>query len=564
MNVERLLRQYGRIMESPNAVIRLRRFILNLAVCGKLVPQNPDDEPALELLKKIAKEKARLIEAGHIRNEKLRRPLSEDDQPTILPLGWAWTRLGNLIHLVSGQHLQPTEYSVNSKAGLPYITGPSDFAAEGLKISRFALVRKAVAKKGQLLLTVKGSGVGKTTTCDIPEVAISRQLMALTAIAWDSRFLVLITHRLAEKLQEQARSLIPGISREDVEEFVFPLPPLAEQGRIVAKVGELMALCDQLEKARTAREETRDRLTAASLARLNDPAPETFQTDACFALDALPWMTARPDQIKQLRQTILNLAVRGKLVPQDPNDEPASEALRRIAAETPHLSEHDEIRKPFPFTVSDGWRWTRLGNVVGHSDAGWSPKTENHPRVGNNWGVLKVSAVSWGKFRDWENKEVLAGTTPRLQAKINKGDFLISRANTAELVARAVIVEEEPVNLMMSDKIVRLKLSANIDHRYVLIVNNDADFARRYYAEQASGVSPSMKNVSREVILKLPLPLPPLPEQERIVAKVDELMAVCDRLEASLVAGETARSRSLEALLHEALEPSVDRLEAAA
>lgn len=355
-----------------------------------------------------------------------------------------------------------------------------------------------------------------------------------------------------------------NISQEKLRAVPIPLPPLAEQHRIVAKVDELMALCDQIEKSRTAREQTRDRLTAASLARLNGPAPETFQTDARFALDALPSMTARPDQIKQLRQTILNLAVRGKLVPQDTNDEPASEALRRIAAELRHLSEQDEIREPFPFIVSDGWRWTHLGSVVGHSDAGWSPKTENHPRVGNNWGVLKVSAVSWGVFRDWENKEVLTGTIPRLQAKVNKGDFLISRANTAELVARAVIVEEEPVNLMMSDKIVRLKLSANVDHRYVLIVNNDADFARRYYAEQASGVSPSMKNVSRDVILNLPLPLPPLPEQERIVAKVDEMMAVCDRLEASLAAGETARSRLLDALLHEALEPSVDRLEAAA
>jgi len=215
---------------------------------------------------------------------------------------------------------------------------------EGLQISRFALVRKAVAKKGQLLLTVKGSGVGKTTTCDIPEVAISRQLMALTAIGWDDRFLVLITHRLAEKLQEEARSLIPGISREDVERFAVPLPPLAEQHRIVAKVDELMALCDRLEAARTAREATRDRLAAASLARLDAPDPETFQADARFVLNALPALTTRPDQIRQLRRTILNLAVRGKLVPRDPNDEPASELLKRIAAKKAQLVKAGKMR----------------------------------------------------------------------------------------------------------------------------------------------------------------------------------------------------------------------------
>jgi type I restriction enzyme S subunit len=201
---------------------------------------------------------------------------------------------------------------------------------------------------------------------------------------------------------------------------------------------------------------------------------------------------------------------------------------------------------------------------VAHSDAGWSPKTQDHPRSGDEWGVLKVSAVSWDKFRAWENKQVLPGTEPRLQAEVKQGDFLISRANTAELIARAVLVAEPPFKLMMSDKIVRLRLSADINHRFVWIVNNYADFAREHYIQHASGVSPSMKNVSRDVILSLPLPLPPLAEQHRIVAKVDELMALCDRLEASLTATASTRRRLLDALLAEALAPAKDReLEAA-
>jgi type I restriction enzyme S subunit len=258
----------------PDQIKQFRQTILNLAVRGKLVPQDPNDEPASELLKRIAAEKTRLVKAGKIRKEKPLPAISEDELPFDLPRGWAWTRLGALIHLVSGQHLQPPEYSDDRKVGLPYITGPSDFAPIGLQISRFALVRKAVAKKGQLLLTVKGSGVGKTATCDIPEVAISRQLMALSAIAWDDRFLILITHRLAEKLQEEARSLIPGISREDVEEFVFSLPPLAEQRRIVAKVDELMALCDRLEASLGTGADTRKRLLDALLAEALTPDDE--------------------------------------------------------------------------------------------------------------------------------------------------------------------------------------------------------------------------------------------------------------------------------------------------
>ena len=326
-----------------------------------------------------------------------------------------------------------------------------------------------------------------------------------------------------------------------------------------------MALCDRLETARKEREATRNRLAAASLARLNapDPDPAVFQNHAAFALDSLTSLTIRPDQIKALRQTILNLAVRGKLVEQDSEYEPAAELLKRIAAEKDQLVEAGEIRRPkslLPLFESDwefdpppGWEWIRLGTLVLDSESGWSPQTENHAREGDAWGILKVSAVSWSHFDPTANKQVLPGTEPRLQAQVHKDDFLISRANTAELVARAVLVQDEPRNLMMSDKIVRLRLSTLCNHNYILLVNNLSDFARSYYAANATGVSPSMKNVSRKTILDLPFPLPPLSEQHRIVSKVDELMAVCDRLEASLAAGEETRGRLVEAVLYEAL-----------
>jgi type I restriction enzyme S subunit len=348
-----------------------------------------------------------------------------------------------------------------------------------------------------------------------------------------------------------------------MDRIVVALPPLAEQRRIVAKVDELMALCDRLEAARTAREATRDRLAAASLARLNAPDPDTFPTDARFVLDALSTLTTRPDQIKQFRQTILNLAVRGRLVPQDPKDEPAEELLKRIAKEIPASKGGRSEIEPLAYDVPTGWVWINLGRLVAHSDAGWSPKTEDYPRSGNEWGVLKVSAVSWDKFRAWENKQVLPGTEPKAHAEVKQGDFLISRANTAELIARAVLVEETPFKLMMSDKIVRLHLSGNCDHRFVWIVNNYADFAREHYMRHASGVSPSMKNVSRDVILNLPFPLPPLAEQHRIVAKVDALMALCDRLEAGLAHAADTRRRLLDALLAEALAPADTEVEAA-
>jgi type I restriction enzyme, S subunit len=353
------------------------------------------------------------------------------------------------------------------------------------------------------------------------------------------------------------------------------VPPLAEQYRIVAKVDELMALCDQLEAAKTKREQSRDRLVAASLHHLNPPAdaeaantPEALRDHARFASQYLPHLTTRPVHIKQLRQTILNLAVRGKLVPQDPNDEPATQLLKRIQEEKARLLREGRIKEKTPapgvqeseepYQVPSSWAWIRFAELIHHSDAGLSPKTEGFPRSGNHWGVLKVSAVSWEDFKPEENKQLLSGPTPPESVHVRAGDFLISRANTSELVAKCVIVESQPDRLILSDKIVRLHITEHCDRRFLRFVNNHADYARGYYVSEASGTSQSMKNVSRPVIYGLPIPLPPLAEQHRIVAKVDELMALCDRLEAVLTTTETDSRRLLEAVLHEALNPPLE------
>jgi type I restriction enzyme S subunit len=217
-----------RLITKPEHVAAVRETIVEMAVLGRLLTCGPENDLDSEFLPSLAAHEPESLGAD-------------------TPGNWTRTRLGDAIHLLSGQHLLPSEYSTYQPGGLPYITGPADFGGDGLVITRQALVRKAVARKGQVLLTVKGAGVGKTAMCDLPEVAISRQLMALTPVGWSARFLMLTTSRLAIQLKQNARSLIPGISREDVERFPLSLPPLEEQLRIVAKVDELMAVCDKLE-----------------------------------------------------------------------------------------------------------------------------------------------------------------------------------------------------------------------------------------------------------------------------------------------------------------------------
>ena len=562
MNAERLLAHFERISEAPDAIARLRRFILDLAVRGKLVEQDPEDEPAVELLKAISLDS--LQSKGRRTTAAVCSGIAIEGSFKV-PGSWVWTLLGGIGDWGSG--------STPPRGRADYYSGDISWFKSGElgdnkslsdseeKITHLALGECSfrLNKPGDILIAMYGATIGKLAI--LAEEAVTNQAVCGCTPCWgvDTQYLYLFLlakrddFRLASEGGAQ-----PNISKVKIVNTPIPLPPLAEQHRIVAKVDELMALCDQLEAARQQREQGRERLVAATLQRLNQPAedPSSFRQDVSFTLQVLPSLTTTPAQIKQLRQTILNLAVRGKLVEQDPEDEPAEELLnfitKRKRASLPTTSDESS----FPFELPTGWVHTTLRSLVESSCSGWSPKTLDSPREGDEWGILKVSAVSWDRFRPEANKQVLPGTQPRPQAVVRKGDFLISRANTSELVARAVVIDSEPVNLMMSDKIVRLELVEFCDPKYILINNNHTLFARIYYAGRATGVSPSMKNVTRDVILDLPIPLPPLAEQHRIVAKVDELMALCDQLEQQLSQADHRRRRLLEAVLAEALGDS--------
>ena len=336
MNADRLFALYDRVAEAPDAVGRLRRFVMDLAVRGKLVEQDPSDEPAAELLKRVAAQKARLVKAGQIRKLKC---LEVADEPSYdLPLGWSFVALGAVVvkHLGGGTPSKSNgKYwggsvrwaSVKDVGKSKYLDDTIDRITEaGLENSSSNLI-----EAGNLLVVTR-MGLGKVSINRVA-VAINQDLRALILsdlMSVDYAYNFFLTHGF-----EGTGLTVKGIKLKELLSIPFPLPPLAEQHRIVAKVDELMALCDQLEEARTAREDTRHRLTKASLTRLNSPGADvpTFRSHVRFAIDALPALTARADQVKHLRQTILNLAVRGKLVAQDPVDEPASELLKRIAAE---------------------------------------------------------------------------------------------------------------------------------------------------------------------------------------------------------------------------------------
>jgi len=559
MNPDTLLIHFDRLCEAPGAIPRLRRFILDLAVRGKLVEQDPDDEPASELIRRIAAEKTRLLRSGAIRRADIQATYVEGTVPFELPNGWNWNRLGDVIHLVSGQHLQPGEYSDLAESGPPYITGPADFGLQGLVITRYAVVKKAVAKTGQILLTVKGAGVGKTAICDLPEVAISRQLMAMTPICWSQGFLQLTTHRLAERLKESARSLIPGISREDVDEFVFALPPLAEQHRISAKVDELMALCDRLEAAQAERERRRDRLTAAALQRLSHAADGVeFRRHARFGLDHLACLSARIDQLPLLRQNVLNLAVRGKLIGPDPDDQQASELIAQIQAEKAcqDSTQLRHIVPPVPLSTADllydiptHWRPTALGDILIELQTGpFGSSLHQSDYEAGGIPVINPASIINERLVPVAQMCIGPATLERLSTfKLRTNDIVMARRG--EMGRCAVVTADEAGWLCGTGSLI-LRLPVCVYPRFFVLLLG-SPYVREYLG--LSSVGATMQNLNQGILVRLPLGLPSREEQQRIVAKVDELMALCERLKLRLATAQTESQRLLDVALHDAL-----------
>ena len=560
MNTDRLLAHYEKIAEAPDAVPSLRRFILDLAVRGKLVEQDPNDEPASELLKRIAVEKARLVKAGEIKETKALPPV--DEAPFEVPRTWLWTRMRQTSS-DRGQKLPEADFTYIDVTSIDKEKGVVA-APKVVPVSKAPSRARKLVRKGDVVYSCVRPYLLNVAIVDDefdPPPIASTAFAILNGHGYVSprlQWIVLRSPFMVACVEEEMRGqAYPAINDTDFALLPFPLPPLAEQHRIVAKVDELMALCDRLETARTEREATRDRLTTASLARLDapDPAPAVFQNHAAFSLDNLIPLTTRPDQIKALRQTILNLAVRGKLVPQGPNDEPAVELLKRIAADRLKLEESGAIKKSkplpkvdtsdAPFDLPAGWTSVRLADisniVMGQSPPGQTYNTygEGVPLIN---GPIEFSEGPFGTT-------VVNQYTTAPTNFCNKGDFLIcvrgsttGRTNIAAFeacIGRGVAA----IQPLFDDGFVRFFLWS----------------MRERIISMGRGIA--FPSITRKQLEDLPVPLPPLAEQHRIVAKFDELMALCDRLEASLAACNDTRRRLLDALLHEALAPSAEKIQ---
>jgi type I restriction enzyme, S subunit len=558
MNAERLLAQYERIADAPDAVARLRRFILDLAVRGKLVPQDSKDEPAAELLKSIMAEKSQLAETKEFREPTNLVRIDRNEPQFEPPPHWVWARLIDIAQPSYGFAFPSSRFN-SLQQGMPLIRIRDISRTDTEAYFDGEYDPAYLVTAGDYLVGMDGDfnlrrWAGKNALLNQRVMRINRWRPEV-----NPEFVRLPLQMILDHLHGQTSlTTVKHLSAKQVNGIEVPLPPLAEQHRIVAKVNELMALCDRLESARTTREAARDRLTMASLAVLLAPDLDTCQDAARFAIDALPTLTARPDQIKQLRETILNLAMRGKLVPRNVTDEPAPELLNRAKNAKKLLitdrnvtrdSEPEYSRSRAEGVTPAHWSWTYLDEIAlvqggKRLPAGISFATDATEHMYIRVTDMKRRTVSLSNLR-YLSKSVHAQIA---RYTINSDDLYITIAGTiGEVGTIPAILDGQN----LTENAAKIVFRA-VDREFLCLLLN-ADDVQEQFREKTKQMAQPKLALKR--IAGARIPLPPIEEQHRIAAKVDELMALCDRLEVSLSASEANRSRLLDALLHEALIP---------
>lgn len=535
MNSEFLLSALSRFGDHPDRIQEFRKVIVGLAISGRLDGQNEQNSPS-ELMEAIEAHKAELFARREIAKPKRYSAITDEQLPAQFVDASTFVALGSIARIEKGltgiQQAKPGPYPLVVTAAERSTCDHFDFEGPAAIIPLVSSTGHGHASINRLHYQEGEFALGTILAAVVPFVP------ELISARFLFEYLSTFKDELLVTRMTGTANVTLSIGR--IAEVPVPLVcPVAQR-----KVDELMALCDQLEAARAEREMDRDKLTLSTLAKLNEPDPETFADDARFALEHLEPLTKRTDQIKQLRQTIRNLAVRGKLVEQDPNEEPASELIRAIAEDkvARALSARDRRQssiKPLSgkgcaYVIPRGWVWVAFGDAMISRDGERIPvsraEREQRKKVYDYYGASGVIDKIDGFLFD--KPLLLIG---------EDGANLINRSTPIAFIARGKYWVNNHAHVL--DGISETFL------RYIELFINATDL-KPYVTGTAQ---PKMNQAKMNSI---PVALPPLSEQHRIVAKVDELMALCDQLEASLIEDEQTRAKLLEAVLHQALEPA--------
>ena len=538
-----LLKEFSTIFDRPEKVKKLRAYILSLAVRGKLVEQDENDEPASILLNRIREEKDRLVKEKKFKKEKPLPEISEDEIPYELPKGWEWVRLGELGNIFNGNSinakLKESKYS-NIKEGYNYIaTKDVDLQSRtinyenGIKIP-FDEEKFRIAHEGSILICAEGGSAGKKVALVEEDICFGNKLLAIELFyKMNSKYLFYIyqSSDFFERFSSLMTGIIGGISSKNFKEIPVSLPPLNEQNRIVEKVDYLMKFCDKLEE-QLEKQVKYGSLSAKSVLNgvSNCSSYEELEEALRFIIENFKDLTLADGAIDELKNTILSLAVKGKLVPQDDRDEPASVLIERIREEKDRLVKEKKIKKEkaipeisddeIPYELPKGWEWIRLGNL-GITQTGTTPSTKNPEYFGGNIPFIKPADIS-------ENG-IVYNNESLTELGLEKGRLIESNSVLMVCIGGSIgknyFVDR---TCSCNQQINSITGLCGIDNKYLHYFISSNEFYEQLISTATGSATPIINKSKWEQLL---VQLPPLNEQKRIVEKVDYLMKVCDKLE---------------------------------
>lgn len=539
---------------------KLRELILELAVRGKLVPQDPNDEPASELLKRIAAEKAELVKQGKIKKQKPLPGISEEEKPFELPEGWEWVRVADLMEVINGRAYKKHEML---QTGTPLLRVGNLFTSNEWYYSDLQLDENKYINNGDLIYAWSASFGPFIWTGE--KVIYHYHILKLNLFAEEYSnkyfihdFLLSIT----DKIKSQGNGIaMLHMTKEKMEQQIIALPPINEQQQIVRKIRELTVLCDQLEQQSLTSLDAHQQLVETLLGTLTDSqnAEELAENWARISehFDTLFTTEASVDALKQ---TILQLAVMGKLVPQDPNDEPASELLKRIAQEKAQLVKEGKIKKqkPLPpisneekpFELPEGWEWCKFGLtsefINGDRGSNYPNKNEyvsqgipwintGHIEKNGTLTVTEMNFITEGKFNELRS------------GKIQKGD-LVYCLRGATFGKTAFVTPYETGAIASSLMIIRPFITEMGGYIYNYLTS---PFGRSQIYRFDNGSA--QPNLSANSVMLYSFPCPPLTEQYRIFSQVGLLHELCDKLKTRIKTAQQTQLHLADALTNAAI-----------
>ena len=542
---------------------KLRELILELAVRGKLVPQDTNDEPASILLEKIAAEKAQLIKEKVIKKTKPLPLISSEDKPYELPVSWAWTRLGDTGISSTGKTPKTSETRFFN-GDIPFV-GPGQITTNNViltpekTLTEEGLEQSTEALEKDIMMVCIGGSIGKAAVVD-RRIGFNQQINSIRPLLVNHKYLLFALQAkdfYSRIISESTGSATPIINRGKWDLLLIGLPPLLEQHRIVAKVDELMLLCDQLEQQTEISIDAHATLVEVLLATLTESndADELAQNWARI-FEHFDSLFTTEKSIDALKQIVLQLAVMGKLVPQNPDDEPASVLLEKITEEKEQLIKHKKIKKekPLPaitdeekpFELPSGWEFSRLQQVIDVRDG-----THDSPKdaSGKNTFPLVTS-------KDFQEGSINFNTARRIseidhikisqRSSVDYEDILFSMIG-GNIGNQVMVLDTRPFSI----KNVALFKYYNKEITIPKFVKLYTAFIA--YQLQSNARGGAQPFVSLGYLRSLVFALPPAKEQHRIVAKVDEIMAICDQLKEKLQQSQETQVQLTDALVDKAL-----------